>query len=399
MQMRIAHIVDSFSPPYETFIYDTVLALESHGVDNQVITFSRDNEVARPFRKVIVVPLPKKWSPGRLSSRAALQLGYIDRDQQYAGMLRSGAARALSDIEPDVIHAHFGPSGFFAAPLARALKIPLIVSFHGYDASKLLKMPKWRDRYKTVFSDADCVTAVSSHMLDLLIRSGLPPSRGKVVHIGKRLEDYPYSGPKGRVAHWLAVGRLVEKKGHADAIDAFDKALRNTGATLDIVGGGELLESLRAHVIQRGLEEEITFLGQIPYAEIQQRMAAADAFILSSKSARDGDSEGIPTVLIEAQAMGLPVVATRHAGIPEGIPEENHWLLAHEGNVDDIADRMSRVAKNPKTELERITRAGRIHVEQNFTLSTQAKILTDLYQSFAGGSIDTNSRRVQGHVR
>jgi colanic acid/amylovoran biosynthesis glycosyltransferase len=397
--MRIAHIIDSFSPPYETFIYDTVLALESHGVDNHVVTFSRENEVARPFRKVMVVPLPKKWSAGRLRSRAALQMGYIDRDQQYARMLRRGVARVLSDMEPDVIHAHFGPSGFFAAPLARAMKVPLIVSFHGYDASKLLKMPKWRDRYEKLFNDADFVTAVSSHMLDLLIRSGLPPSRGRVLHVGKRLEDYPYSGPKGRVTHWLTIGRLVEKKGHADAIDAFGKALRNTGATLDVVGGGELLESLRAHVIERDLDEEITFVGQIPYAEIQQRMASADAFILSSKSARDGDSEGIPTVLVEAQAMGLPVVATRHAGIPEGVPEENHWLLAAEGDVDDIADRMSRVSKSSRAELERIARAGRTHIEQNFDLSNQVSDLINLYECFAGAPIETKSCSVKAPTR
>lgn len=113
-------------------------------------------------------------------------------------------------------------------------------------------------------------------------------------------------------------------------------------------------------------------------------MSSADGFVLCSKETKDGDREGVPTVLMEAQAIGMPVVSTCHSGIPEVIPEPNRYLLADEGDVKGISEQLCRVARMKSEELREVTQRGRERIESEFSLSKEAKKLKNIYNNIGG---------------
>jgi glycosyltransferase involved in cell wall biosynthesis len=378
--MRVLHFAKTFSPLSETFIYDYVTELEKQGLDNHVLTFRRENEESRPFPNVDVVEGPGRWNLKRLTHR--LFVGFNDRDPRTSAwpQIRERLGSAIRRVEPNVVHAHFGPAGILIAPLTEKLDIPLVVSLHGFDAFKLPSEPFWSKKYPLLFERADCITVVSNVMAEHVTQIGAPADKVAVVRVGKRMKDYPYSAPTSPVRQWFSVGRLVEKKGFKDCISAF-RQLNNTfpDTTLDIIGDGPRRGALQREIKSAGLSESVRLLGERPHREVKRRMASADGFVLCSKNSTDGDREGVPTVLMEAQAMGLPVVSTNHSGIPEVIPSQNRRFLATEGDVDQIAERLHRLARATVEEIQSVSQQGRTKVEQEFNLSSEAETLAGIY--------------------
>ena len=377
--MRVVHFVESFSPLTETYVYDLVVAGSRHGLDSWVLTLRRANAVTRPFNNVREISLPPRWSPERLWSRLSVQAGRVDPHEQYSSILQRRIRRFLSSQRADVVHAHFGPAGYLILPVAQALGIPLVVSFYGYDVTRQASSELWRSRYEKMFRFADALVALSNVMREQLLELGASASKVRIVHVGKRASEYVYHQPRSPVLNWVSVGRLVEKKGHLDCIRAFAIAMRDRDATLTIVGDGEERKTLTDEVAAQKLGQRVRFAGSLPHPEMLQAMREADAFVLCSKTATDGDTEGTPVVLLEAQALGLPCVATRHSGIPEVIAAENHRFLAEEGNVHDIAARMALLSQATQGELANITRYGRRKVELEYDVDIEAGRLLELY--------------------
>ncbi len=386
--MRVAHLCTSFSRLSETFIYDAIQELDRQGIDCHVLTHQRINEKHRPFDNVTVVPWPGIWNARRLGYRAL----EIPRLRQWKTsswpLLRTGLEEELARPPPDAIHAHFGPSGVLVMPVAQALGVPLVVSFHGFDAFQLPQEKMWRKRLAALFRKAAAVTVVSRVMKKHLIQLGSPPERTHVVRVGKRMSDYPFQPRSGRgIKRWVSVGRMTEKKGHLDGLAAFKQVSEaHPALSLRIIGEGELLPEARAYIARNEMDGRVKLLGAVPHADVKREMAHADAFLLCSKTARDGDQEGIPTVLMEAQALGLPCVTTRHSGIPEVIPEENHGLLAEEGDVNGIADCMSRLMSRSPEQIREIAARGRAKVEAEFDLVREVEKLKAIYQSVAAST-------------
>jgi colanic acid/amylovoran biosynthesis glycosyltransferase len=375
--MRVAHLIETFSLLSETFLYEQVRELERRNGGSRVFTFARENALSRPFERVELLRRPRF-----VRARRAL-------DRVFAGRLgsagewyttRRALARGLARDPADLLHAHFGPMGVLAAPVAEALGIPLVVSFYGYDLSRLLSQPHWVRRYRSLWESATRVVVLSAHMARRAEEHGCPPEKIAIVHLARRLSDFPFRAPTGRVRRLLSVGRLVEKKGHLDAVRALALAVdQGVDVSLTIIGEGPQRSALERCVRDNGLAERVVLLGPKPSAEIRAHMAEADAFFLASRRALDGDEEGTPTVLIEAQATGLPCISTLHAGIPEMIPSENAWLLAPEGDVQALADRIGRISGCDSDELSRIATRGRRFVELHFDVADAMQPLLELY--------------------
>jgi glycosyltransferase involved in cell wall biosynthesis len=378
--MKVLHYVNSFSPLSETFIYDYVTELERQGIDNYVLTNRRLNSQDRPFDKVSVVENPGRWHPERLLRRA----GTIIRDEHPFKsswpILRRRLPKEIKKINPDVIHAHFGPQGVMIADVAYSLNIPIVISFHGYDAFSLTKEQFWIGEYQKIDKVVSVVTCVSEYMRkylsDIFTNANL-----EIVHVGKSLEGYPFKKPNGKVKDWLSIGRITEKKGHDDTIKAFEKILRiNPSQKLRVVGDGEDIAFYQQLIDELDVSESITLLGALPHQEVKKELNNADAFILASKTAPNGDKEGIPTVLMEAQAIGLPCISTKHSGIPEVFPVRNQHFLSEEGNVEQLSKKMEKLINLTPVELGEIAVRGREKIEQDFNLTREVGKLINIYK-------------------
>jgi glycosyltransferase involved in cell wall biosynthesis len=390
--MRVAHFRQEFSTSSETFIYDYVSEMQRQGVDTHVVTLRRVNEESRPFPNVTVVERPSRWHPRRLWHRALVPFG--ERKPLHAEwpQIRDRLEEALREIQPDVIHAHFGPAGVIMGPVANRLGVPLVATFYGYDISSLSRESYWREKYDTLWSTVQAVTVLSEEMKEKAVQQGCPTEKLDVVHLSRDLDAFPFRPPTRPVRNLLFVGRFVAKKAPIDAVQAVQEAnSRGVDLHLDMAGDGPLLEETRDYIEAEGLSDRVSLHGRVPSDEVKDWMWDSDAFLLPSKTAPNGDREGTPTVLVEAQAVGLPCVATRHAGIPEMIPGTSHELLAPEGNVGALAGSLCRLATLSSDELTRIGRRGRKKVGQDFNLSGEVESLRRIYRSFVRAAVSYGS--------
>lgn len=381
--MTVLHFAETFSATSETFIYDYVRGLEEAGVDNRVVAYRRANPDSRPFEDVSLVEWPGRWNLRRLWHRAEAALGGRAVRTATWPVLRSRLRRVVQRVEPDVVHAHFGPAGVMVAPVAEAEGIPLVTTFYGYDVSTLLGQAFWRQKYASaLWPVVDAATVLSNDMRRTVVDAGCPAERVRVVHLCRDLDAFPFRPPDGLIRSLLSVGRLVDKKGHRDALRVLHNVRREgRDVHLHLIGGGPNEAALRSHARELGVGDAITFHGKVSSEEVAQRMAGADAFVLCSRTAPNGDREGTPTVLIEAQAAGLPCVSTRHAGIPEMIPDENHCFLAPEGDVDALTGCLLDLLDRPPEDVQSVARRGRAHVENEFSLATAVSKLRRLYRA------------------
>lgn len=321
------------------------------------------------------------------------------------GQLPPGWLDRLRRLNPDLLHAHFGPDGTFALPLAQALGIPLVVTFHGYDATltgpsearsalalgqQFLRQRGtfYREQYlrrrSRLFAEADCIIAVSQFIADRLLAVGCPESKLRVHYIGiDRSQFEPCQADPHQVAPHpddprpivLFVGRLVEKKGAADLIEACAQ-LADLGPRLVVIGEGPLRSELEA--LAQGLQIDATFLGHQPPVVVRDWMGRAQVFSVPSRTARSGDAEGLGMVFAEAQAIGLPVVSCRSGGVVEVVQDGVTGLLVPEADPRALAEALGRLLADGDWR-RRLGAAGPGWVADRFDLRANTAELEVLY--------------------
>lgn len=382
--MKVIHLCRTFSKLSETFIYDAITELDATEIENEVVTFKRIHATDRPFSKVHLLE-PSIWMRAVGTLKKTLDaIGLVSFDPaaelelQRQRMLHS----FLKKNRADLVYAHFGLQGWTLRPIATKLGIPFMVSFHGYDAFRLPENPLWRSRFRELFDAAAAVTVVSKYMKAHLKSLGCPEAKLQLVHVGKCVSSYQYRTAIQRpLRNFISIGRLSEKKGFLDCIAAFKLLLKQyPDLSLKIIGTGELESEITEALKCETLKNNIRLMGSLPHGKVKEALKQADAFILCSKTAKSGDKEGIPTVLMEAQAMGLPCISTLHSGIPEVIPAAAQKLLAQEGEPADIAEKIEMLIKMPVEELEQIRQQGRHLIETEFNLKKETYKLTRIMQ-------------------
>ena len=282
----------------------------------------------------------------------------------------------------DILHAHFGHIGNKFRFTKELYKAPLVVSFHGYDFSSYPRK-EGKGVYKYLFTTVDAITVNSDFTRRKVEEIGCSSAKIFKIPVGLKPNDFQFherTYSSDSTLRILTIGRLTEKKGIEYSIRAVANVCAQYPAiSYDIIGAGPLHEKLKELIYHLGMEKIITLHGAQNDSYIRTKMDNAHIFILASVTAEDGDQEGQGLVLQEAQASGLPILATDHNGFSESIVPGFSGFLVPERDVNSLAERLKYLIEHPNLWSE-MGRAGRKYVEENYDISILNDRLVDLYK-------------------
>jgi glycosyltransferase involved in cell wall biosynthesis len=363
-----------------------VVAIFRSAVFNASERFIQDQAAALTRWRPLVVGLERK---GEMLAGLREAIVAESAGERLAFRLRGRGGRIEAELraaKPALIHAHFGTDGLLVLPLARALGIPLVTSLRGYDVSRsdgaLLRSGRlsWM-RYalgrKRLQHGGALFLAVSDALREQAIARGYPEARTLTHYNGVDLERFRPNETPAEPGLILHVGRLVEKKGTEVLIDAI---VRIAGANLAIIGDGPLRGALERQA--RELGDRVRFLGALPPDEVAQWMRRASVLAAPSLIAADGDAEGLPNVVVEAAASGLPVVGTTHSGIPEAIEDGKSGFLVPERDAESLAMRLADLLGSERLRCEMGAAARRL-AERKFSRQMLTERLESIYAEVA----------------
>jgi colanic acid/amylovoran biosynthesis glycosyltransferase len=293
--------------------------------------------------------------------------------------------RRVQQFSPVLLHAHFGPAALTALPIARWLDIPLIATFHGYDATEneaSLRRANYRAAVYTLRKaklqrGARRFIAVSEFIRNCIVEQGFSADRTIVHYIGIDLDAFRPDLTRRREAVVLFVATLTEKKGCEYLIRAMQEVqVAEPRAELVVIGDGALRTKLER---MSSSLRNVRFLGIQPSAVVKDWMNRAKVFCVPSIRAQSGDAEGFGMVFAEAQAMGLPVASFSSGGIPEAVEHGVTGLLAPEKDWQGLAANICLLLRDDAM-WEQMSGAGRARVAERFDLRKQTAKLEELYR-------------------
>lgn len=293
--------------------------------------------------------------------------------------------KELRKIHPVLVHAHFGPDGILALPLAVALRVPLVVTLHGFEitasekrVSRMSYMCRKFIRQSAHLQQrADLFITVSRYAKSRALARGFPPDKVRVHYTGIDTEYFSADPRIEREQIVLFVGRLVEKKGCEYLIRAMadvQKAL--PAAKLVVIGDGPLDQHLEQQASSHLRQFE--FLGRQTPEQVKLWMNRARVFSTPSLVARSGDAETFGMVFAEAQAMGLPVAGFASGGVPEAVEHGRSGLLCEERDWRSLARNILRLLTD-KNQWRSFSRAGEQHARECFDIRKQTAVLELMY--------------------
>jgi colanic acid/amylovoran biosynthesis glycosyltransferase len=405
--MNVCVFPGNFPTRSETFVMNHVTGLIDRGLDVTVLANSGDCHAWSSLEeyqsilkdKVFYYRLPQSGKNRIIGAAPKILSGLLGGDlktlstMNYSRYGRNSInlallyAYTLAKTMPkiDVLHCHFGPVGTLGAHLKHlGLVKKLVVTFHGHDVSRAL-VSGVSNPYESVFQQADLILPISDRWYGALSNLGAPTARMSVHRVGIDVSKFRYKVRKatpGRL-RIVTTARFTEKKGIRYAVEAVAKAKEkapNLQIQYDIVGEGELLEEIRELITSLGLMASIKLHGAKSHSEVRVLLDDADIFMLPSVTASDGDQEGIPVALMEAMASGIPVVTTKHSGIPELVEDGVSGYLSSEKDSDSLAESILKLVGNPE-KWAVLGAAGRAKVEREFNLETQNNRLVKLYHA------------------
>lgn len=322
------------------------------------------------------------WVSGFLHlSGRLLGSRFIDRREDL--LLRSFHREKI-----DCVLAEYGVTGARALNVCKKLNLPLIVTFFGYEISAHHILEEYRQLYAEMFKYASAVVIVSQHMRQRLENLGCPADKIHFSPSGPH-EIFFDAEPAFSQKLFVSTGRFVDKKAHYYTILAFDRILKkHPDARLIIAGDGMLMNVCVNLVRYLQIEHAVSFPGVITLQEFAGHLAGARAYVQHSITALSGDMEGTPVAVMESSAAGVPVVSTRHAGIPDVVIDGQTGLLVDEHDVGGMAQAMLKLLEDRQLAAEMGAR-GREFILKNFSRQEHLALLSHIVL----GSVSTNTAR------
>jgi len=410
--LRIAYLVKMYPRFSETFIVNEILAHEAAGVDIQIISLRAPvdgryhEDHARVRADVTYVPsgelkATQLWQMLHATAARFPAAWHILAEEpalDMADMCQAmWLAPVLVDRGIDVVHAHFGSVAATVARLVQRLTgIPYLFTAHAKD----IYHEDVDDRdLRAKLAGASAVVTVSDYNLDYL-RTVFGHDARNVVRIynGLPLQRFPYTPPLDRPRHIVAVGRLVEKKGFDVLIDACRiLAARGEPFTCDLIGSGPNDAALRRQIDAAVLGEHVRLVGPRPQGEVIAAVQRAAVFAAPCIVGKDGNRDGLPTVLIEAMALGTPCVSTDVTGIPELVEDGATGLLVAQHDAFALAGALQRLLEDG-TLRARLASAARSRIERDFDVARNSAYLRTLYARTARPHPEHAAGLLAGHL-
>ncbi|MBN2377108.1 MAG: glycosyltransferase [Sedimentisphaerales bacterium] len=402
--MKIAFVVSAFPKLSETFIVNQITGLLEMGHDVRIFA-TRDDKDKNILADVIKYKLPNRtcYPPPKpklrifriLKSLGLLTCLFFQHPRITLSAMKfflSNRNQSLLDflqwIIPfirhnfDIIHSHFGPNGLRCLCLKNiALRAKLINTFHGYDVTTYVR-EKGSDVYQELFRHADLFTYNSQATREKLLKLNCPDEKLEKVQMGVNVDLINFNEKTltpGDTINILSVGRLIEMKGREYAIKAVARiAPQFPNINYQIVGNGPEYEPLLNLIEKLHMQEKIKLLGWVSSENLDSLYNSSHIFLHPSVVASDGNMEGQGVVLQEAQAAGLPVLATNHNAFPDSIIDGQSGFLVPERDVDALAEKLTWLCQNYDKWPE-MGKTGRKFVEQTFDIKKLNQKLETIY--------------------
>ena len=290
---------------------------------------------------------------------------------------QNGLKRYLKKHKIDLVFAEYGPTGGETVDICEGLKIPLITHFHGFDAYHFDTIKEYGEKYKRVFEYSSKIISVSKDMTEQLIKLGA--DREKIIYnpCGAD-ESFLGINPDYNSDHCFFVGRFCDKKAPYFVLMAFQKAVqKNNNLKLTMAGDGPLRETCMNLAEHFGISDKVSFPGVVTPEQVREYMKNSFCYVQHSITSITGDSEGTPVGVMEASAAGLPVVATRHAGIKDVIIEGETGILVDEKDVDSMAEAIIKLAED-RDLCRKMGSKGKEFISNGFTAQQRVEVLNEL---------------------
>ncbi len=406
--MKIAVIVEAFPALSQTFILNQITGLIDRGhevyiyaeMSDPMQKMHSDIEKYQLLERTYYQPKPPRNKVLRFLEAILLFISSFLKDPIL--VLRSlnvfkygkdaASLRILYAAVPflgnrqtyDIIQCHFGllgKKGMFLRSIG-AINGPLLAAFHGVDVTQNIQL-LGKDLYADLFEDSDLLMPSTEHFRRRLIDLGSKPEKTLLHYLGLDTEKFKfvprYAPEDGRIK-LITVARLTEKKGIEYSIRGVAKVSKAyPNLQFDIIGDGHLRSSLEDLIHELRLDGVVNLLGAKNRDEIIAALSQAHIFLHPSVTPKSGDQEGSPLAIQEAMAMGLPVISTYHAGIPELVENGVSGFLVPEKDADTLAEKLLLLVQYPEQWAE-MGQAGRKRVEQQRDINKLNDRLVKLYQ-------------------
>lgn len=289
--------------------------------------------------------------------------------------------------EIELIHAHFGNIGADYFRLAKPLGIPFIVSFYGFDYGRVVyAKPKYKALYKRMFAQAQAIICEGPYGGQQLIKMGCPQEKIHIIHLGIEVEKIPFSLREKRPKHlkMVQVASFEERKGHIDAVEAFARISEECpGLSLDFYGplnDPVIVQEVKEKIVLHQLQEKVSIRPSIRYEQLHAVLQGYDIILQPSKHTAQGGCEGgAPIILLDAQATGMPAIATQHCDIPSEVLHGKSGLLAPESNSVVLASYMKQFYQMGAKEYQAYSISARQHVEKHYAVTACSRSVKQLY--------------------
>ena len=404
--LKILHVFESYLPGSQNWAFRVISNMEETDVYVSALEYCNPE-----FMTTILHPisLPEYVSPDLISESSASgdsifvkAINKFKRKNDFEKYI-SFLTDRIQELQVDIIHCHFANVAWNFLKLKKITNLPFVVSFYGFDYESLsYTFPVWERRYQELFKTADLFICEGSFGASILKSQGCPEEKIKVNHLGVETAKIPFidRNKKENELHLVQVCNFFQKKGQVYSLEAFSEALKTCpNMTLTFVGSDSegIREKLKKNVEENNLSGKISFIEFIDFSKLYDFLGKYEVFIHPSCYADNRDCEGgAPVVILDAEATGMPVIATLHCDIPEEVVHEKTGLLTSEKDTQALTDSIIRFYKMSNDEYNWFSKNARVHVEKKFNAKKNSMNLKKIYLEYFQNSLNKITKNSNG---